>query len=341
MLALSILDQSPIPQGSTGAQALRATVDLARAAERLGYRRYWLAEHHNTSSLAGTAPEVLTAYVASQTSSIRVGAGGVLLPHYSPLKVAEAFRTLDALFPGRIDLGLGRTPGGDSLATEALQPGPAVPGDEHYPDQLGDLIGFLHGTLAPEHRYAGVRAMPEGPGAPEVWVLSSSSYGSALAAGMGLRLAFAHFVSQRFVAQIVASYRSQFRPSLLCTKPVVSLGVSVICADTDLEAARLAKSDDVWHLRPEGAERGSLLPVEEAEAYPLTDLERELVAEHSLRRMTGAPDRVRALLLNLAESLEVDELVVRTVVHDAKARLRSYELLAEAFELQSLNLACS
>jgi luciferase family oxidoreductase group 1 len=333
MLALSVLDQSPIPKGSTGSGALRETVALARAVERLGYRRYWLAEHHNTASLAGTAPEILCAYVASQTSSIRVGAGGVLLSHYSPLKVAETFRTLECLFPGRIDLGLGRTPGADAVAIEALRHGPGALGDENYPDQLADLIGFLHDTLGPEHPFAGVRAMPDCSGAPEVWVLGSSSYGSALAAGMGLRFSFAHFVSPRFGAQLLAAYRRQFRPSPLCPTPVGSVGVSVVCAETDAEATRLAISDDVWHLRPEGAERGPLLSVEEAEAYPLSALERELLAEQGLRRMVGAPDRIRALLLNLVDAYDVSELVVRTVVHDPKARLRSYELVAEAFDL--------
>ncbi len=333
MLALSVLDQSPIPKGSTGPGSLRETVALAAAAERLGYRRYWLAEHHNTASLAGTVPEVLSAYVASQTSAIRVGAGGILLSHYSPLKVAETFRTLEALFPGRIDLALGRTPGADAVAIEALQHGPGALGDEHYPDQLADVIGFLHDTLGSEHRFASVRTMPDGSGAPEVWVLGSSSYGSALAARMGLRFSFAHFVSPRFGPQVLAAYRRQFCPSPLCPTPVASVGVSLVCAETDAEATRLAISDDLWHLRPEGGERGPLLPVEQAEAYPLTDLERELIAEQGLRRIVGAPDRVRALLLNLAEAYGVEELVVRTVVHDPKARLRSYELLAEAFGL--------
>lgn len=357
MTVLSVLDQSPVPKGSTGADALWATVALAQAADRLGYRRYWLAEHHNTASLAGTAPEVLSACVASQTSSIRVGAGGILLSHYSALKVAEAFRTLEALFPGRIDLGLGRTPGADAPAIAALQHGPGGLSDEDYPQRVADLIDFLDDTLSPDHRFAGARAMPDSPappgvspgppglvrgspgaagqGSPEVWLLGSSSYGAALAARMGLAFSFAHFVSPRFGPQVMASYRREFKPSRRCVAPRASVAVSVICADSDAEAERLAISDDIWHLRPEGAGRGPLLDVGEAEACELDELEHELVAQHRLRRVVGAPDRVRALLLNLAEDYEVDELVVRSVTHDFGARLRSYELLAEAFGLQA------
>lgn len=334
MVTLSVLDQSPIPSGSTATGALHATMALAEEADRLGYRRYWLAEHHNTASLAGTAPEVLSSHVASRTASIRVGAGGVLLSHYSPLKVAEVFRTLEALFPGRIDLALGRTPGGDGLASAALQQGPVAPDDECYPDRVADVVGFVHNTLRPDHRFTGVRAMPDGPGGPEVWVLGSSSYGSTLAATLGLPFSFAHFVSPRFGPQVVAAYRRQFLPSLQCPAPRASIGVSVLCAETDAEAERLAISDDLWHLRPEGAERRSLLSVAEAEAVHLTDLEHELLDQQRFRRFVGAPDRVHALLLNLADAYDVDELVVRTVSHDPKVRLRSYKLLADAFGLK-------
>ncbi|MDQ6839112.1 MAG: MsnO8 family LLM class oxidoreductase, partial [Actinomycetota bacterium] len=280
-----------------------------------------------------TAPEVLSAYVASRTSSIRVGAGGILLSHYSPLKVAETFRTLETLFPGRIDLGLGRTTGADPLAAEALADGPGGPDDEHYRSRVADVIDFLHDSLGPDHRFAGVRAMPDGPGAPEAWVLGSSSYGSALASGMGLPFSFAHFVSPRFGPQVMAAYRRQFRPSPLCPVPVANVGVSVLCAETDAEARRVAVSDDVWHLRLEGSDRRCLLPVEEAEALSLTDLDKELLAQQRHRRVVGAPDRVRAILLNLADAYGVEELVVRTVSHDPEARLCSYRLLAAAFEL--------
>ncbi len=333
MIVLSVLDQSPVPHGATAGTALWATVALAREAERLGYRRYWLAEHHNTESLAGSAPEVLAACVASQTSAIRVGAGGILLPHYSPLKVAETFRVLQGLFPGRVDLGLGRADGTDQRAVAALQGHSGTSGGDRYPDQVADLLGFLEGTIGDDHRFAGVRAMPDGPGSPEVWVLGSSSYGASLAARMGLRFSFAQFVSPNFGPQVVDSYRRQFQPSCRCPEPTTSLGVSVICADTDAEAERLAVSQDVLHLRPEGASRGPLLPVEEAQAYPMTELERELVRQYRNRRVLGAPDRVHAALVDLATTYSVDELVVHTVCHDPVARVRSYQLLADVFGL--------
>lgn len=334
MISLGVLDQSPVPDGSTPAAALADTVALAQAAERLGYGRYWVAEHHNTESLAGTAPEVLTAHVAARTSSIRVGAGGVLLPHYSPLKVAEVFRVLHALFPGRIDLGIGRTAGADAVAEAALRHGPGALGDEHHPEQLNDLVGFLHGRLRRDHPFASVRAMPEGPGAPEIWVLGSSSYGASLAAGTGVPFSFAHFISPGHGPQLLASYRHRFRPSERCPEPRANVGVSVVCAETDAEAERLALSADVWRLRAEGPERGPLLSVEDAEAAALTPVERVLLVQQRDRRVVGAPDRVRDHLLDLARAHEVEELVVLTVCHDPRARLRSYELLSEAFDLE-------
>jgi len=332
-MALSVLDQSPVPHGSTAATALADTIGLAQEAERLGYRRYWLAEHHNTASLAGSAPEVLAACVATRTTSIRVGAGGVLLSHYSPLKVAECFRLLEELFPGRIDLGLGRAAGADDLATAALEQGPGALPDEEYPRQVADLVGFLHGTLAAGHRFTGVEAMPTGPGVPQVWVLGSSSYGAGLAARLGLPFCFAHFVSPRNGPQVLDSYRRLFRPSPGAGVPQASVAVTVICAATDAEGERLATSHDVWSLRPEGAGRGPLLAVEEAEDHPVSELERALIAQHRQRRLAGGPDRVRAGLEGLASAYGVDELVVRTICHDPEDRLRSYQLLAEAFDL--------
>lgn len=335
MIALSVVDQSPVPQGSTPGQALADTVALAQTVERLGYRRYWLAEHHNSASLAGTAPEVLAAHVASRTTAIRIGAGGVLLPYYRPLKVAEAFRVLHALFPGRIDLGLGRAAGADAAAADALRYEPEAVTDKEYPARVAEVVALLHDANDDGPLGGEVRARPEGPGAPEVWVLSSSSYGAGLAAGLGLRFCFAHFVTPAYGAQTVAGYRRRFRPSLQCPEPVAALSVSVVCADTDTEAERLALSQDVWRLRPEGAGRGPLLAVAEAEAQPVTSLERVQLAQDRAKRIVGAPDRVQAALLGLADDHGVDEVVVLTVCHDPAARRRSYELLADAFGLTS------
>jgi len=330
---LSVLDQSPVPDGSTPTQALRATVDLARAAEAMGYRRFWVAEHHNTRSLAGTAPEIVIGAVAAATSSIRVGSGGVLLGHYSPLKVAETFRTLSALYPGRIDLGVGRAAGADPVAEAALQYLPGVPGDEQYVEKVADLVGFLQDRLDPGHPFESVRALPDGVPAPVVWMLGSSSHGGAVAAYMGLPFAFAHFITSSFGPQVMAAYRRGFQASTEGGVPRAVVAVGVICADSDEEADRLARSVDVWRLRPEGAERGPLLAPADAAAQPLTALEEAKVAQNRAAMVVGAPDRVHAALVALADDYGVDELVVVTVCHDPAARLRSYELLAGAFAL--------
>lgn len=333
MVVLSVLDESPIPSGATAAKALRDTVAMAQAAEALGYRRYWLAEHHGTKSVAGTAPEVLVAHVASNTSSIRVGAGGVLLPYYSPLKVAEVFRVLHVLHPGRIDLGVGRADGADARTAAALRHGRPESDGIGYRQRVTDLVGFAHGLPVPAH--AGVGAMPAGPGAPEVWVLGSSSDGAALAAELGLPFCFAHFVSPKFGPQVMASYRRTFRASPAHPVPVSSVGVSVVCAATDVEAERLARSQAIWRLHPEGAGRGPLLSAEEAEAYTVTDVAYLLLEQHRNKCIVGSPDVVRAHLVRIAGAFGVDELVVRTVCHDPEARLRSYELLADAFALEA------
>jgi luciferase family oxidoreductase group 1 len=330
-LALSVLDQSPVPDGSTAADALRSTLALARATEALGYRRFWVAEHHGTRSLAATAPEVLVGAVAGATSTIRVGSGGVLLSHYSPLKVAETFRTLSALHPGRIDLGVGRTPGADPVTEAALQYLPGVPGDERYVDKVVDLVGFLHDRLDPGHPFERVRAMPDGVVIPQVWMLGSSSHSGAVASYLGQRFAFAHFITPAFGPQVVAAYRKGFQPSESLSAPEVVVAVSVMCAGTDEEAQRLARSNEVWRLRPEGTERGPLLSPEDAAARTLSDLEEAKVIQSRATTVVGGPDRVRAELTALAAAFEVDELLVVTVCHDPVARLRSYELLAEAF----------
>jgi luciferase family oxidoreductase group 1 len=329
-LALSVLDQAPVPDGSTAAEALQQTLALARATEALGYRRYWVAEHHGTRSLAATAPEVLVGAVAGATSSIRVGSGGVLLSHYSPLKVAEVFRTLAALHPGRIDLGIGRTPGADPVTEAALQYLPGVPGDERYPDKVVDLIGFLHDRLEAEHPFAAVRAMPDGVPAPAVWMLGSSSHSGAAAAYLGQRFAFAHFITPAFGPRVVDAYRRGFQPSEEVPAPEALVAVGVVCAETDAEATRLARSAEVWGLRPEGTERGPLLSPEDAAARTLTDLEEAKVAQSRAARIVGGPARVRDELLALAAAYGVDELMLVTVCHDAGARRRSYELVAEA-----------
>jgi len=332
-LALSVLDQCPVPAGSTASEALAHTVELARATETLGFRRYWLAEHHNTASLAASAPEVLVGAVASATSAIRVGSGGVMLSHYSPLKVAETFRTLAALYPGRIDLGVGRTAGADPVTEAALQYLPGVPGDERYDDKVVDLVGFLRGELEAGHPFETVRAMPDGGPPPSLWMLGSSSHSGAVAAYLGLPFAFAHFITPAFGPQVMAAYRRGFQPAEPGASPQGAVAVSVLCAETETEADRLARSADVWRLRPEGPQRGPLLSPEEAAAWPLSDLEQARVAQGREAMVVGSPQRVRDRLYDLAGIFGVDELVVVTICHDPAARLASYRLLAEAFGL--------
>ena len=331
-----MLDQSPVPAGSAPGDALHHTVDLARAAEELGYARYWLAEHHNTGGLAGTAPEVLAARVAAATSRIRVGSGGVLLTHYSALKVAEAFSVLSALFPGRVDLGIGRAAGADAVASAALQPGPEAYGDDHFARRVVDLLGWLDGGLEEGHPHAGVRAMPDGGPGPEVWLLGSSPHSAGLAAGLGLPYSFAHFITPDFGPQVVGRYRRNYRPSGADTAARVSIAVAVVCAETDDAAERLATSGLVWRLTPE-ERRGPVPSPDEAEAAvrALDPARRARLAQDRGRVVVGGPERAARELEELAASFGVDEVLVVTVCHDPAARLRSYELLARSLRLGS------
>jgi luciferase family oxidoreductase group 1 len=329
---LSVLDQSPIRAGGTAAEAVAETVELAQACERWGYHRYWLAEHHASRGLAGSTPEVLVAHVAARTSRIRVGSGGVMLSHYSALKVAENFRMLETLYPGRIDLGIGRAPGSDPRTARALAHGPGALGIEHFPAQISDLLGFLRNDLREDHPFRGIRAMPEGPTTPELWLLGSSDEGAALAAHFGTAFSFAHFISDEGGAEITRGYAARFRPGVLAA-PRASVAVFALAADTEAEAQRLATSRYLWITRLYTGRPGAFPSVEEALAYPYS--ERELAIVHHAKRRTiaGAPEQVRARLLDLARAYRADEIMIVTITFDFKARLRSYQLLAEAFGL--------
>jgi luciferase family oxidoreductase group 1 len=330
VLTLSVLDQSPIPQGTSPSEALANTVELAQLAERLGYRRYWLAEHHATAGLAGSAPEVLIAHVAAHTSTIRVGSGGVMLPHYSPLKVVEQFRVLHALHPGRIDLGLGRAPGSDSLTALALQRDrKSAPADD-FGNQMAELMAWLDGGFPDGHPFRPVTATPVTPGGPELWLLSSSGYSAMAAATFGVAFCFAHFINPEAAEQSMALYREHFKPSATLDQPRASLAVSVICADTDEEAERLAASIRLWRLRLLQGDPGPVPPVEEALAYGYTGDQRRRLDAGRSRLVVGGPDRVAERLHQMAESYGVDEIMAVTITHDHAARLHSYELLASA-----------
>src|SRR5919201_3659350 len=277
MTRLSVLDQSPVRSGATHADAIRETLALAEACDRLGYTRYWLAEHHSTPALAGSAPEVLIGQVAARTSRIRVGSGGVMLQHYSALKVAEAFRVLETLYPGRIDLGIGRAPGSDQLTARALG-GSGAP--EFFPQQVQDLLAFVNGELPPEHPFAKVRAMPTGPSAPEVWLLGSSDQSAAMAAHFGTAFSFAHFINADGGAEITRAYARAFKPSASLATPKASVTVFVVCAETQAETERLAKNRDLFVARIYTGRGGRYPTVAEAETHEYTAWERQIV-EHA------------------------------------------------------------
>jgi luciferase family oxidoreductase group 1 len=333
VLRLSVLDQSPIRRGATPAEAIHETLRLAEAVDRLGYHRYWLAEHHSSGSLAGSAPEILVGQVAAHTTRLRVGSGGVLLTHYSALKVAETFRMLETLFPGRIDLGIGRAPGADLRTTQALVHGPGARGIEYFPHQVADLLAFLHDDLPPDHPFAGVRAMPVGPTVPEVWLLGSSAHSAAYAAHLGTAFAFAHFIAEEDGAAIVRAYQQRFRPSRHRAAPLASVAVFVVCAETAAEAERLAGSRLLWAVHLRRGERRPYPTAAEAATYAYTPHERAIAEQARRRLVVGDPAQVRDQLEALAAAYGVEEVVVLTITEDYTSRLRSYTLLAEAFGL--------
>jgi luciferase family oxidoreductase group 1 len=331
-IKLSVLDQSPIVSGYTPAQAVQETIRLAQAAERLGYYRYWLAEHHSLAALADPCPEILVARVAAATSTLRVGTGGVMLPYYSPLKVAEQFRMLEALYPGRIDLGIGRAPGGDQTTALAMGEG-RYPGAEHFPEQVQYLAAYLDDDLPPDHPFAKVKAMPAGATAPEIWLLGSSDYSGALASQLGLRFAFAHFISQQGGDVVMREYKARYQPSPREPAPHALLCVFAVCAETGTEAERLAASAHLRRLNTDYGINAPVPTVAEAVNRALTEAERRRLEHHRQRVVAGTPSAVRARLLELAEVYDADELMVITVIGDYDARVRSYELIAEAFGL--------
>ncbi|MEE2970375.1 MAG: LLM class flavin-dependent oxidoreductase [Pseudomonadota bacterium] len=331
MTLLSVLDQIPIRTGVSPSDAVQETLRLAEATDKWGYHRYWLAEHHSSGGLAGSTPEIMIGQVAARTKSIRVGSGGVMLSHYSSLKVAENFRMLETLFPGRIDLGIGRAPGSDQLTSMALSHGPGALGIEHFPGQIRDLMGYLDGTLPEEHPFARVQAMPSGPTNPELWLLGSSDQSAAYAAHFGCAFSFAHFIVAEGGERMVHAYREHFQPSDTLAQSLASIGIFVICADTEKEAKRLSKCRDLWMLRLSRGETAPVPTIEEAESYPYTDRELAVVQFNSKRTIAGDPEQTRIAIEELGRRYGVDEFVVVTICHDFEARLRSYELLAREF----------
>ncbi|ADV68130.1 LLM class flavin-dependent oxidoreductase [Deinococcus maricopensis] len=331
-LPLSVLDLMPIPSGSTPAQAVENTLDLARHADAQGFTRYWLAEHHNMSSLASSAPELMVGVVARATTRIRVGSGGVMLPNHAPLKVAENFRTLEALAPGRIDLGIGRAPGTDGLTAMALRR--SAEGTDDLPGQLAQVEAFAGvGAFPDGHPFGRVTAAPDEVPLPPIWLLGSSDYSARLAAAQGRGFAFAYHFSADAAPVAMSAYREGFRPSATLGAPHAILTVSVVCAETDAEAEKLAVSQDLAFLNLRLGRRARYPSVEEARAYPYSEAERVALASYRATQVIGSPARVRARLTALARQFAADEVMVSTMVHDHAARVRSYALVAEAFGL--------
>lgn len=334
-LPVSVLDLSPISAGSTGVQALRNTLDLAQLADRLGYHRYWVAEHHNIASVASTAPEIMIAQVASATKRLRVGSGGIMLPNHAPLHVAEVFRVLEALHPGRIDLGLGRAPGSDTLTALAMRRTKERLGADDFAAQLEELFSFGSGRFPPGHPFRNVHALPEEAPLPPVWILGSSDYGARLAAAQGLPFGFAHHFSPKWVLPAMRAYREEFQPSEHLKKPHSLLTISVICAETDAEANRLATSMDLTWLRRSQGEFAPLPSVEEALAYPYTSWDREFMRNNRSGYFIGSPATVRGGIEVLVRETGADEVMINTMIHGHAERRRSYELLAAEFALPS------
>ena len=334
MVRLSVLDQSTVVSGRSPDTSIRESIRLAQHCEALGYSRYWCAEHHNSASQAGTAPEILISAIAATTSRIRVGSAGVMLPHYSALKVAEQFRVLDAIAPGRIDLGLGRAPGSDGRTAYALNP-QAESAAEHFPAAVRDLLNWIAGEpLVEGHPFRDVRAQPAGPTMPEVWILGSSDYGAQVAAYFGLPFCFAHFITEgRGADQALAVYREGYRPSELHPTPHAGLCVWGMAAETQEEAAWLFSSREMSRLRRDRGEFTALPSPEEVAAYTYSPGELANVERRRTRSIYGTPDAVGANLRALAAEHGVEEIAILTTLHDPEARRRSYTLLAREFGL--------
>ncbi len=317
----------------TAAQALRNTLELARRAEAWGYTRYWLAEHHNMPGIASSAPEILIGQVARETSRMRVGSGGIMLPNHAPLKVAESFLTLEALFPQRIDLGIGRAAGTDPRTASALRRSSSGAGADDLPRLLDDLFAFAGGGFGENHPYRSVTAVPAGVPLPPVWLLGSSDYSARLAGLRGLGFVFAHHINPDGAAQAMQTYRESFLPSEHLATPQAIITASVICAETTAQAEALAPTLDLAWLR---LRRGNPAPFptpEEARAYPYTFADRMQVQETRRRLILGDPQAVRAQVCRLASETDAEEVLVTTITHGHAERLRSYELLAQAFGL--------
>lgn len=333
-IPLSILDVSPITSGSSSAQALRNTIELARFADQRGFTRYWLAEHHNSGGIASTTPDIMIGQLAQVTRRIRVGSGGVMLPNHAPLKVAESFRLLEALYPERVDLGIGRAPGTDMVTALALRRSQNGLNADDFPEELAELVAFAKGSFPPNHPFRSVTAYPNDVPLPPIWLLGSSGFSSQLAAEYGMGFAFAHHINGSAAIPAMQTYRQHFRPSEEFPRPHAILAVSAICADTDEEANELALSVLYAFLRLQSGRSGPLSSPAEVRSYALTPLEQAQMESLRGRHFTGSPASIAQRLLPLIEQTGADEVMILSMIHDPQARQHSYELLAEQFGVQ-------
>jgi luciferase family oxidoreductase group 1 len=335
VIPLSVLDLSPVTTATPGSAALRNSIDLAQLADRLGYTRYWLAEHHNLASIASSAPEVMIGQVAAATSRMRVGSGGVMLVNHPPLMVAERFKVLEALFPGRIDLGLGRAPGTDPVTSYALRRRQDAREGDDFLERFQELILFERGGFPAEHPFRNVHAVPADVALPPIWLLGSSGYSAELAAAVGMGFAFAHHFAEHDAASAMLSYRAHFKPSAALPEPRAILAVAAIAADSEAEAERIASSADLHFVRRAKGEFEPLASPEEAAAFAYAPVDRQRIARQRERLVVGSAGQVSERLVAMVEATRADELMITTMVYDHSARRRSYELLAEAFGLPS------
>ncbi|MGF6755403.1 LLM class flavin-dependent oxidoreductase [Paraburkholderia sp. GAS42] len=331
MTLLSVLDQTPVIDGYSVADAVAATVELSQLADDLGYTRYWCAEHHGLRGVSNPCPEVMLARLGSMTKRIRLGSGGIMLPYYSPFKIAEQFLMLEALFPNRIDLGVGRAPGGDMRTAQAVAAGTYNRGDI-FPQQVADLVGLMNGTLSSEHIAHDVLLQPAVETRPQLWVLGSSDFGGMLAAQLGLRFSFAHFINAHFGRQVAQVYRERFTAGNEA-KPYLAAAMFVICADTEQEAADLEKAVDLRRVQMAYGLNAPIPSIEQGLAQEYGEREQLVIDREKPRSIIGTPETVTERMLAVQAQFQADELIVLTVAGSYRARLRSYELLADAFQL--------
>jgi len=330
MLRLSILDQSIVPKGSTASQAITHTIQLVKQAEASGFHRFWVSEHHNSTMIAGSAPELLMVRLAGETRTIRIGSGGIMLPNHSALKVAENFRLLETMYPGRIDLGMGRAPGGDRITASLLNPSNDF-SEESYLRQLEYLDAFFHDEASSP--YGPLLAVPQSATVPEQWILSSSGGSAGIAAKFGMGLAVARFINGFAGKEIVDAYKKNFKPSREMESPHTLLAISVLCADTEEKARQLRKLADYTLLQFEKGNYREIVRYEEIRDYAFSESEQERIRNNRGRIVSGTPEQVRDQLVFLSAEMGVDEIMVTTMTHSQKDRIRSFELIAETFGL--------